>query len=127
MNGITIAEFQTVLSGAGFLSELVHEEEGLAVLRVSVRHLVFITVLQGEVSKGHFGSVQCLIGFHDEFSIAQANEWNQSRRFTRVYIMEDGGPMLEMDFLTVGITAQTVQAYLGLWLMSLHEFGEMFA
>ena len=125
-NGVTIPEIQTILSGAGFKAETVHEETGLVVLQVSIRQLKFILILQGEVSRGRFGSAQCVIGFRDHFRIDQANRWNKERRFARVYVDDEDNPMIEMDFLLVGVTADTVHAYLGLWLMSLHEFGEMF-
>ena len=126
LTGVSLAEFQDILHGAGFETELVHEEADLAVLRTSARHLAFIVVLQGEVVAGRYGSAQCIVGFNDLLLPDQVNEWNKSRRFTRVYAMDDGSPFIEMDFLTIGITPQTIQSYLGLWLMSLHDFSEMF-
>lgn len=57
------------------------------------------------------------------FEFSKANEWNRQSRFGRVYVDDQGDPVIELDLLlTGGVTRQTVKDYIEIFVDSALSF-----
>lgn len=60
-----------------------------------------------------------------DVAVDAINEWNRANRFGRVYLRDDGKPVIEMDVeLTGGITADNFEAALDRWSAILQDFDD---
>jgi hypothetical protein len=67
---------------------------------------------------------QLYVGFGDtKPSTSRINKWNQSKRFSRAYIDDDGNPVLESDLdFAGGVTDDTIKAWIKLYETSIKAY-----
>ena len=66
------------------------------------------------------------LGFLDiKPTLAEINDWNYNKRFSRAYIDQDDDACVEMDLdLVQGVTAEYLDSQFGLWAMVVKQFAE---
>lgn len=71
----------------------------------------------------HGSSLQCRASFNGNHSLSKANEWNETRRFTRCYVDSKGSIVLEADYsFEGGVTLENVGNFFALFRVSLQAF-----
>lgn len=68
-------------------------------------------------------SLHLRASFDGNHSLSKANEWNETRRFTRCYVESDGSIALEADYsFKGGVTFENVGDFFALFRASLKAF-----
>lgn len=71
----------------------------------------------------HDSSLQLIASFNGKHSLSKANEWNETKRFTRCYIESDGSIILEADYsFEGGFTLQNLANFVNIFKVSLQTF-----
>jgi hypothetical protein len=68
-------------------------------------------------------SLQFRANFNGDHSLSKANEWNETKRFTRCYVESDGSIVLEADYsFDGGFTIENLVNFLEIFKVSLQTF-----
>lgn len=68
-------------------------------------------------------SLQLYVNFTGNYSMSRANEWNETRRYTRSYVKQDGSIVLEADYsLEGGVTMKNIANFFVLYKAALEIF-----
>jgi hypothetical protein len=68
-------------------------------------------------------SLQLHASFTGNYSMNRANEWNETKKYTRSYVKQDGSIVLEADYsLEGGVTMKSIAKFFGLYKGSLDIF-----
>jgi hypothetical protein len=68
-------------------------------------------------------SLQLYAAFSGNYSMGRANEWNETKRYTRSYVKQDGAIVLEADYsLEGGVTMSSIAKFFGIYRASLEIF-----
>jgi hypothetical protein len=116
-NGITAKDFTGFAEKLGLKPQTRHEDADMAIIELAVhncRSLAMMLVNSGGKG-GKYSSIQFWIAWKDGLTADQANAWNSARRYAFAYADEEGHANLQMDVSVVGLTAEGVEHYLGLW------------
>lgn len=120
-------EVQAVLQRAGYRAELGVDSVGDPMVSSATGGLGYTVYFYECSSEKRCNSLVFWGGFamNEKPSIDAINEWNQTKRFSRAYLDEEGDPILEMDLLVDGgITEATLVEALNLWDQSLPLFAD---
>lgn len=87
------------------------------------RQYIFIVDGYKVLLFNHGDSLQLRARFNGKHSISKANEWNETKRFTRSYVENDGSIVLEADMsLDGGVTVGNIGTFFRLFKTSLSIF-----
>jgi hypothetical protein len=106
---VTTRDLVDILNQEGFRGGEPLEEKGEEYVRINVEGhpVVFILTRNG-------GDLMASTGFKEsKATVQRANDWNKSKRYTRVFLDEKGTAFMRMDLdLSKGITRATLADYL---------------
>lgn len=120
-------EVQTILQNAGYRAELGVDNVGDPMISSSAGGLGYTLYFYECSGEKRCDSLVFWAGFamDDKPSLDTINQWNQTKRFSRAYLDEEGDPILEMDLLVDGgITEAAFVETLNLWDQSLPLFAQ---
>ena len=102
---ITTNQLQQIMQEEGYGFEV--DEDGDIVWKIEGIRTLVIRSKDGE-------NLMFRVSFHNEdTTLAKVNTWNQTKRYSRTYLDEDGDPILELDLdLAGGVAKARIVDYL---------------
>ncbi len=112
------------LQAAGYQAEIEHNSDGRTEIRSASSGTTF-RVYFYDCRGARCASLQFYAGFsmHGNFDLAKENDWNSTKRWTRVYMDKTDDPWIEMDVdLTPGGTYELLNDEFAIWRNMLEQF-----
>lgn len=105
MSSITLERLQAIMKEEGY--SVNRDPSGPLIWKIDGRRSLLLIADDGE-------SIQFAAAFGDgNATLKKVNEWNQTKRYSKSYLDEDGDPVLELDLdLAGGVTKQRLTDYL---------------
>lgn len=102
---ITSDQLQSIMKDQGYGFEV--DEDGDLIWRIEGVRALLMRSEDGE-------NIMFRMSFaNDKTTLAKVNKWNQTKRYSRSYLDEDGDPVLELDLdLAGGVTKARIIDYL---------------
>jgi hypothetical protein len=126
--GVSPDEMAKILQDIGYRAEILKNDEGARRIRTRIggwnATLNFYSCDDKETNCKSIG-LRSFFTTDTKKTPAFANEWNRTKRFTKVYIDNDNDVNIEFDLLfRNGVTTANVRAYLDIFEDQLKEFVE---
>ena len=125
ISSVSVEQIAEAVRSAGYRATVAHQN-GNAMLQSAAQGLGFIVTPGNPAPSrgGHFidYSFSCLIRIDGPLPEGLIAEWNESKRFSRMFL-QNGNLVLAMDvFVAGGVSERFLQAQCELWDRLMHDF-----
>jgi Putative bacterial sensory transduction regulator len=123
--GVTVQEVARALQDKGFQTEITTDKDGDPLIKSKLEGAKFSVYFYECGGRPRCKSIQFAAGFamKGEFEATQAQQWNRTKRFGRVYQDDESDPWVEMDMdVEHGATTDALTNDVDRWVVVLNEF-----